>query len=148
MAWLVTQQNQFVVAYDSGHLAFFDIVSGSLASAQDLATPNINIVVAHPSRTLVCTGHENGTINVFDYGADKVIKTISAAHSDAVSCLAISSTGLQLVSGGHDGCLKVWGLRKFGSTADDEETVPMHTLERAHAKKYDEGVQALSIHPT
>ena len=28
MAWLATQQNQFVVGYDTGMLAFFDILSG------------------------------------------------------------------------------------------------------------------------
>jgi len=33
MTWLMTQQNQFVVGYDTGHIVFFDIMSGSLASA-------------------------------------------------------------------------------------------------------------------
>ena len=94
MTWLMTQQNQFVVGYDSGVLAFFDILSKSLSSAQNVNTPNMNIVVAQPTRTLVCTGHENGCINVFDYGSDQVIKSISAAHSDAVSCLGLSNTGL------------------------------------------------------
>jgi len=57
---------------------------------------------------------------VFDYSADQVIKVILSAHTDAVSSLAISSTGLQLVSGGHEGNLKVWDLRKFGTSADSD----------------------------
>ena len=59
-----------MVGYDTGVLAFFDIMSASLSSAQTLGTTHINKVVAHPSRTIVCTGHENGTITVFDYGSD------------------------------------------------------------------------------
>ena len=146
MTWLHTQQNQFVVAYDTGVLAFFDIISASLASAQPIGTPNINIVAAHPNRSILCCGHENGTINVFDYSADRVIKTIAGAHKDAVSCMAVSNTGLQLVSGGHDSSLKVWDLRKLES-GDDSPVEPLSTIEGAHEKKYDEGVQGLSIHP-
>ena len=95
--------------------------------------------MAHSTRTLVCTGHENGFINVFDYGSDTLVKTIQSAHGDAVSCLGISNTGLQLISGGHDGCLKVWDLRKMdaSSSADGGEaaaatTEPLYVVEGAH----------------
>ena len=83
-----------MVGYDSGALVFFDIMDGSVASAQTVNTPQINKVAAHPSRSLVCTGHENGTINVFDYSADAVVKTIASAHSDAVSALSVTGSGL------------------------------------------------------
>lgn len=65
-----------------------------MVSAQDVGMADINTIVAHKSRSLVCTGHENGSVSVFDYSADQVIKTIRKAHSDAVSCIAISNTGL------------------------------------------------------
>lgn len=135
-----------MVAYDSGVLAFFDTISSSLSSAQNVNTPNINALVAHPTRTLICTGHENGSITVFDYGNDSVVKTIKGAHSDAISCLGLSNTGLQLLTGGHDGCLKVWDLRKVDSQGSSD--APLHVVENAHKKKYDEGVQGLMIHPT
>ena len=140
-----------MVGYDTGVLAFFDILSASLSSAQTVNTPQINNLVAHPTRTLVCTGHENGTINVFDYGSDAVVKSIPSAHSDAVSCLGISNTGLQLLSGGHDGHLKVWDLRKMDEPDADKQvqtTEPLHVVQNAHKMKYDEGVQGLMIHPT
>lgn len=149
MTWLVTQQNQFVVGYNNGHIVFFDIMSGSLASVQDVGIAEINAIVAHKSRTLVCTGHENGSVAVFDYSSDQVIKTIKQAHSDAVSCIAISNTGLQLVTGGHDSAVKVWDLRKFGTTSDSEgDPEPLDVVAEGHKKKYDEGVQSLSIHPS
>jgi len=108
----------------------------------------MNVLVAHPTRTLVCTGHENGTINVFDYGSDSLIKTIQSAHEDAVSSLGISNTGLQLISGGHEGCLKVWDIRKMDAQTKNEAQAPLHVIENAHKKKYDEGVQGLMIHPS
>ena len=149
LAWLPTQQNQFVVGYDSGTLAFFDIIGNNLSSAQKIGSMNINVLAPHPSRSLLCCGHEDGSISVFDFSADKVIKRIEGAHKDAVSSLAISSTGLQMITGSHDGKLKVWNLRKVGTTLDDDEKdEPLFTVEQAHSKKYDEGVQALSIHPT
>ena len=70
MTWLVTQQNQFVVGYNNGHIVFFDIMSGELVSAQDLGVREINAIAAHKSRALVCAGHESGAVTVFDYSAD------------------------------------------------------------------------------
>ncbi len=88
-------------------------------------------------------------MTIFDFSADKVVKTIEAAHSDSISSMAVTNTGLQLLTGGHDGSLRVWDLRKVGSTLDgDEKAVPLFSLEQAHLKKYDEGVQALRVHPT
>ena len=69
-------------------------------------------------------------------------------HGDAVSCLAISNTELQLISGSHDGSLKVWDLRKFSSSnsLSQDDFKPLYEIQAAHLKKYDEGVQSLSIH--
>ena len=82
------------MGYDTGALVFYDIINQSLESVQSVNTPQINNLAAHPSRSLICTGHENGTINIFDYSSDQVVKTIPSAHTDAVSCMAISNTGL------------------------------------------------------
>ena len=104
--------------------------------------------MAHKSRSLVCAGHENGAVTVFDNSANQLIKTIKAAHTGAVSSLSISNTGLQLVSGSADGSIKVWDLRKFGTTSDGEgDPEPLETVD-GHQTKYDEGVQCRSIHPT
>ena len=70
MAWLVTQQNQFVVGYDSGAIVFFDILSHSLNRVKTLGTAQINTIVPHISRALLCVGHENGALSFFDYSAD------------------------------------------------------------------------------
>ena len=35
------------------------------------------------------------------------------AHVDSVTCLSISESGNYLFSGGHDGSLRCWDLRKY-----------------------------------
>ena len=32
----------------------------------------INTILGHPSRNLICTGHEDGSIKVFDFTANKM----------------------------------------------------------------------------
>ena len=82
------------MGYDSGTLAFFDIMSNNLSSAQKIGSTNINVMAPHPSRSLLCCGHEDGSITVFDFSADKVVKSIEGAHTDSVSSMAVSNTGL------------------------------------------------------
>ena len=105
-----------------------------LASGADTARSAVNTIISHPSRNLVCTGHEDGSIKIYDFEADKVTQTIAQAHSDSVSSLAISNTGLELISGSHDGSIKVWDLRKFGSSTalNEDEFVPLYEIQNAH----------------
>ena len=58
---------------------------------------------------------------MFDFATDKVVKSIEGAHTDSISSMAVSNTGLQVLTGGHDGFLKVWDLRKVGSTLDGDD---------------------------
>ena len=48
----------------------------------------------HPSRSLLVIGHECGGINVYDYGSDAVVHSIASAHTDAVSSMAVTATGM------------------------------------------------------
>ena len=71
---------------------------------------------------------------MFDYSSDQVVKTLSGAHSDAISCMGVANSGLQLVSGSHDCTLKVWDLRRLEQNKDQEEaaagaaTEPLYTI--------------------
>ncbi len=57
------------------------------------------------------------------------------SHSDAVTCLDTIDHNYVL-SGGHDGSIRIWDLRKFHCVFETP----------AHRKKYDEGVMALTHH--
>ena len=104
-------------------IVFFDMLEDKVSFVASLTSGEakrsaINSIVAHPSRKLICTGHEDGSIKIYDFEADKIIQNLANVHSDSVSCLAISNTELQLISGSHDGSIKVWDLRKFSSTKE------------------------------
>ena len=49
------------------------------------------------------TGHENGTITVFDFQDDRVLGRLRDAHENSISCLVFSISALNLISGAHDG---------------------------------------------
>ena len=78
------------------------------------------------------------------------MRKIEAAHSDAISCMALAHSGFKLVTGGHDTAIKVWDLRQIGTQQDglDAADYLLTTIENAHQKKYDEGVQGMAIHPS
>lgn len=139
-SWLATQQNQFVVSYNEGSLVFFDTVEETLTNvAQPRADCLISKVISHPQTNLVISGHDDGHITMFDFAASKVTHTIAQAHATQISSLALSKTGLQLISGCHGGAIKVWDLRKVG--------VALCSVESAHMNKYDEAVMSLTMHP-
>jgi WD40 repeat protein len=86
---------------------------------------------------LVATAHDNGTLNFFDFNANKVVKTINDAHTDGISSLAFSNSGLHLISGCHDGSIKVWDVRNHKMVSENN---------KAHSRKFDEGVLSLVTH--
>jgi striatin 1/3/4 len=89
--------------------------------------------------SLLAAAHENGVINFIDYNSNKIIKTINDAHSDSVSCIKFGQQngGLNVISGSHDGSIKIWDLRNYQSIAE---------VSKAHGRKYDEGTLCLDTH--
>ena len=56
---------------------------------------------------------------------------------------------MQLISGSHDGSIKVWDIKKISNSATPQsELVHLYEVQDASEKKYDEGVQALAVHPS
>lgn len=105
----------------------------------------INKVITHTQTNLVFAGHEDGQINLFDFTSNKITNSLQQAHSTSISSLALSNSGLQLISGCHHGEIKVWDLRKLGTNKNP--ATPLCTVPSAHLQKYDEGVMSLTVHP-
>jgi striatin 1/3/4 len=59
-------------------------------------------------------------------------------HTDSISSLSIDSSGTYVFSGGHDGSVRAWDVRKFQCLYE----IP------AHRKKFDESVNVVLRHPT
>lgn len=95
-----------------------------------------NKIIYNSSINLVISGHEDKEIKLFDINSNKCIKSF-VGHTDSVSSLANTNNGYYLISGGHDGALRCWDIRKQQCLYD----IP------AHRKKYDEGVHFIAAHP-
>lgn len=89
--------------------------------------------------SIVATAHENGAISLFDQNSNKIVKTINDAHSESVSCVnfANHNGGLSMITGSHDGSVRIWDLRNYKNTAE---------IQKAHSRKYDEGVMCVATH--
>ena len=59
----------------------------------------------------IVTGHNDGTIGVWDSGTNQP-QTFEIAHPASVSALATNPTGTMVVSGSRDGILHIWDLRQ------------------------------------
>ena len=81
--------------------------------------------MSHPSQNVVCAGHENGRLTLFDFKADKVSGALDGAHSEGISSMAVTNSGLHLISGSHDGSLKVWDMRKISGSGSERAAEPL-----------------------
>lgn len=80
------------------------------------------------------------------------------AHLEAVTSLSVDPNGLFLLSGSHDGSLRMWNLetksclqvlRPFAPPLPSVSSVGGRVQEiTAHRKKLDEAVLAVAFHPS
>jgi len=86
---------------------------------------------------LLAIGHENGTLSFVDYNSNKVIKLVSDAHRDSISCVKFASYNGSLITGSHDGTIKIWDLRNHKCVGE---------VSKGHSRKFDEGVMCIDNH--
>lgn len=65
-----------------------------------------------------------------------MIKSIEA-HTDGISSISYSNSGMSLITGSHDGSIKIWDLRNYKVSGE---------IAQAHGKKYDESVMCIASH--
>ncbi|CAK4806499.1 unnamed protein product, partial [Aphanomyces euteiches] len=97
----------------------------------------INHIVAHPTMPLVIAAHQDRRIRFYDLRAGQCVASV-VAHQEAVSSLALDSSGLYLASGGHDGSLRFWSVAE--RTCVHEQS--------AHRPKFAEAVHSVAYHAT
>jgi WD40 repeat protein len=65
-----------------------------------------------PNGQTVASGHDNGSVSLWDVETRKVITNIREGHSNVVGALCWSADGNQVLSGSWDGRARVWNVKK------------------------------------
>ncbi len=68
----------------------------------------VRSVIFHPSGKYIISCSDDKSIRVLDIRTERVLRTISNAHSHFISSIAFSPNHMRLVSGSVDKCLNVW----------------------------------------
>ncbi|KAI8381394.1 WD40-repeat-containing domain protein [Radiomyces spectabilis] len=139
-----TDLTKMVVSYSNAKIHLIDIETGKVILTLNQSDEmydgtiktQINRVIAHPTMNWVVSGHEDKQIKIFDIKSGECSFTMTA-HLDAVTSLDIDSSGMQLVSGGHDQSIRLWDLTMSKSCVQEFN---------AHRKKGDEGVLDVQYH--
>lgn len=151
--WLPSNAN-FAVSYRENLVSLFDTVTGKEIceiaflsiedkkiggrhSKQDIYTlSQINKIETNSVHNLMVAGTEDCKIRFFDLKSNQLIKTV-VGHADAISCLTpmMATNPHILVSGGHDGSVRIWDIRTFQL---------LHDMS-ANRRKYDEGTLAVAV---
>ncbi|KAK0409127.1 hypothetical protein QR680_004354 [Steinernema hermaphroditum] len=134
-----TDPQLFLAAYDKAYAAIMDIESGETIMKFDFGEDSAAItkILSHPTMPVTITAGDDRKIRYFDNTTGQLIHG-TVAHVEAISSLAIDPNGLYLLSGSHDGSLRMWNM---------EKRVCLQEI-AAHRKKYDMAVLSVAFHPS
>jgi len=144
VSFINTDTGQIAASYTNENCVLFDmetckpVVTFTPDKSYAGSVPSqINKVVSHPTYPMVITAHEDRHIRFFDINSGKEVHNM-VAHLDAVTSLSIDPSGLYILSGSHDGSIRLWSM-------DNKTCIQEIT---AHRKKFDEAVFDVAFHPS
>ncbi|XP_007889514.1 WD repeat-containing protein on Y chromosome [Callorhinchus milii] len=114
--------------------------------------PDSNLLASHKEPVLCCRYNkefqqvvscsEGSKVKVWDLDTGSLMFEFSEAHKDsAISCMTFDDSGRRLITGGRDGCLKIWNynngqclrtLKKVGKCAEISDCAYVEI----HKRKY------------
>nr|XP_041568465.1 striatin-4 isoform X3 [Taeniopygia guttata] len=138
VTFVPTQPAHLVAGFRSGATVLYDLeaTKATLVSPNGGGRAQVNQVVTHPSQPLTITASDDRAIRYLDMRTGAVVHSV-VAHLDAVTCLALDSSGDTLMSGSHDCSLRLWHLCQRTCVQE----LP------AHRRKHHESVLAVAFHP-
>lgn len=112
------QGRQLIIGYEDNEIQLVDIETGtkillfeSASGSLEQSRANIvNAVSYSHLDNLVLSAHADGAIKHFDPATGHCLYTAPNAHANSVTCLSNSPAGKEFVSGGEEGCVKIWSI--------------------------------------
>uniref|UniRef100_A0A1I7XP08 WD_REPEATS_REGION domain-containing protein n=1 Tax=Heterorhabditis bacteriophora TaxID=37862 RepID=A0A1I7XP08_HETBA len=137
-----TEPSQLLAAYTQSFAQIIDIETGNPVLVFDFGDDislgsRITRILSHPTMPLTLIAGDDRKIRYFDNSTGKLVHS-AVAHVEGISSLAIDPNGLYLLSGSHDGSLRLWNM---------EKRVCLQEIS-AHRKKYDASVTCVAFHPS
>ncbi|VDM44569.1 unnamed protein product [Toxocara canis] len=135
-----TEPQQLLAAYTRSYASIVDMETGRTVLTFDFGDEDagrITKILSHPTMPVTVTAGDDRKIRYFDNTTGKLIHG-TVAHVEAISSLAIDPNGLYLLSGSHDGSLRLWNM---------EKRVCLQEI-AAHRKKFDSAVMSVAFHPS
>ena len=78
-----------------------------------MKSQQVNKVAMHAPLGIIVAACEDGSLLFVDQSMKQVNKTIQKAHQDAISTIGFTNSGMHLITGGHDGGVKIWDIRNM-----------------------------------
>ncbi|VDN56023.1 unnamed protein product [Dracunculus medinensis] len=134
-----TEHQQLLAAYTHSYASILDLETGRTVLSFDFEEDAglITKILSHPTMPVTLTAGDDRKIRYFDNNTGKLIHG-TVAHMQPISSLAIDPNGLYLLSGSHDGSLRLWNMEKRICLQE----IP------AHRKKFDSAVMSVAFHPS
>uniref|UniRef100_A0A8R1HG54 WD_REPEATS_REGION domain-containing protein n=1 Tax=Caenorhabditis japonica TaxID=281687 RepID=A0A8R1HG54_CAEJA len=137
-----TETSHLLAAYTHCYAQIIDIDTGSTVMVFNFkegitGSPTMNKIVSHPTMPMTVIAGEDRVIRYFD-NTTGACTAESVAHVEGVSSLAIDPNGLYLLSGSHDGSIRMWNMEKRSCLQEIS----------AHRKKNDSAVTSVAFHPS
>ncbi|CAJ0582644.1 unnamed protein product, partial [Mesorhabditis spiculigera] len=136
-----TEPTQLLAGFSNNIAGILDVETGEnvVRFKFDETGPglNVNKIISHPTMPTAITAGNDRKIRYFDNRTGELIHS-AVGHVESISSLAVDPNGLYLLSGSHDGSLRVWDL---------EKRVCLQEI-AAHRKKFDAAVNSIAFHPS
>lgn len=116
-----------VVGYSTGLIEVRNPTTGRLAN--DLKYQALNNFMVTPTKRAALTlcfsasemlavGDKSGDISIWRLETGQLIQIFQSAHVKSVSCVLFHRSGKEILSGGHDGAIKLHGMRSNKTIRD------------------------------
>lgn len=128
----------FATASKDKSWAFLDLGSGQTLSvtADPAVVGGFECLQFHPDGILIGTGTAEKKVRMWDIKSQANVATFEEEHGAAVKAIAFSENGYFMASGGQDGVVKLWDLRKLKRLQSLDVGDPVNSLDFDFSGQY------------